>query len=389
MLAIINGRVHTMAGATFERGIVLMDGAKIVQVGEQVVVPDDATVVDAAGKVVMPGYVESHSHVGIWGDSVGWEGKDFNETSEPITPHMRAIDGINPRDVAIKTVREAGVTSLMTGAGSANLIGGEWAAIKPVGEIADDMVFRYPCGLKMALGENPKKVYGDQKKSPVTRMGQAALIRESLLKAQRFMENQERSGSETALSADDGMRMEPLVRALRGEQRTRIHAYTIQDISTAIRISREFGLDPVIEHAFEAHLIADYLAREKVPVSIGPFHIGRQKLEMAAMTLKAPGILSRAGVTVAIHMDTTGSTALLPLFAGLAVREGMDEEDALRAITINAAIVSGISDRVGSLESGKDADVIVLSGHPFDLMTKVQRVFINGEQTYVAEDMTE
>jgi imidazolonepropionase-like amidohydrolase len=385
MLAITNGKVYTMAGQTLDRGTVLVDGDKILDVGERLTIPSSAEVIDASGKVVMPGFVESHSHVGIWGDSIGWEGRDFNETSEPITPHMRAIDAINPNDPAIRSVREAGVTTLLTGSGSANLIGGEWAAIKPVGVIPDDMVLRYPCGLKMALGENPKRVYGDQKKSPVTRMGEAALIREALLKAQTYAAKVERAEREGKEPPDRDLRLEPIVRALRREERTRIHAYTVQDISMAVRFCREFGLDPVIEHAFEAHLIADFLAKENVPVSIGPFHVGRQKVEMSAMSFKAPGILARAGVTVAIHMDTTGSTALLPIFAALAVREGMDELDALKAITINAAVVSGVADRVGSLEKGKDADVIVLSGHPFELMTRVERVIINGEVAHVAE----
>ena len=382
MLAITNGRLYTMAGPGYERGTVLIDGDKILDTGERVTIPSSAEIIDAAGKVVMPGFVESHSHVGIWGDSVGWEGRDFNETSEPITPHMRASDGVNPRDPAVKDVLAAGITTFITGAGSANLIGGEWAALKPVGTIVDEMILREPCGLKMALGENPKRVYGDQKKSPITRMGQAALIREAFLKAQKYaraVEKAEREGSEPP---DRDLRLEPLVRALRREERTRVHAYTVQDITNAVHLAREFGLDLVIEHAFEAHLIADFLAREGVKVSIGPFHMGRQKKEMEAMSFAAPGILARAGVTVAIHMDTTGSTALLPIFAGLAVRAGMDEQDALMAITLNAARVAGVDDRVGSLEPGKDADVIVLSGHPFDLMTQVERVLINGKVAY-------
>ncbi len=385
MLAITNGRVLTMAGQTHERGTVLIDNGKIVDVGANVVVPSDAEVIDVSGKIVMPGFVESHSHVGIWGDSVGWEGRDFNETSEPITPHMRAIDGINPRDPAIKDVLAAGITTFMTGAGSANLIGGEWAALKPVGTIVDDMVMRYPCGLKLALGENPKRVYGDQKKSPITRMGQVALIRDAFLKAQKYAKAVEKAEREGTEPPDRDLRMEPLVRAMRREEKTRIHAYTVQDITNAVHIAQEFNLDPVIEHAFEAHLIADYLAREGVSVSTGPFHIGRQKKEMEQMTFAAPGILARAGVNVAIHMDTTGSTVLLPIFAGLAVRAGMAEEDALKSITINAAKVSGLDDRVGSLEKGKDADVIVLSGHPFDLMTHVERVFVDGKQAHVQQ----
>jgi imidazolonepropionase-like amidohydrolase len=387
MLAITNGKVMTMAGQTFERGTVLIDGDKIVDVGESVVVPNGTETIDAGGKIVMPGYVESHSHVGIWGDGVAWEGRDFNETSEPVTPHMRAIDGINPFDRAFEDVLAAGITTILTGPGSANLIGGEWVAIKPVGRVVEEMILRDPCGLKMALGENPRRVYGDQRKSPVTRMGEAALIREALIKAEayaRSVEKAEREGTE--LPTRD-LRMEPIVRGLRREERTRIHAHAAQDIVTAIRLSREFGLDPVIEHVTEGWKIADFIADAGVPCSVGPFHVGRPKIEMSPMTFKNPGILAAAGVTVAIHMDATSSTALLPIFAGLCCREGMPEDEALKAITINSAIVSGVADRVGSLEKGKDADVIVLSGHPFDLMTKVERVIINGKPAHIAEGL--
>jgi imidazolonepropionase-like amidohydrolase len=386
MRAITNGRVMTMAGATYDHGTVLIDNGKIVDVGDRVVVPNGSEIIDAGGKLVMPGYVESHSHVGIWGDGVAWEGRDFNETSEPITPHMRAIDGINPFDRAFEDVLAAGITTVLTGPGSANLIGGEWVAVKPVGRIMEEMILRYPCGLKMALGENPRRVYGDQRKSPVTRMGEAALIREALIKAEayaRSIEKAERDGAEVPTR---DLRMEAILRGLRREERTRIHAHAAQDIVTAIRISREFGLDPVIEHVTEGYKIADYIARENVPCSVGPFHVGRPKIEMSPMTLKNPALLAAAGVTVAIHMDATSSTALLPIFAGLCVREGMPEEEALKSITINSAIVSGVADRVGSLENGKDADVIILSGHPFDLMTKVERVFINGEVAFVADE---
>lgn len=385
MRAITNGTIHTLAGAVHDGGTILLDGGKIVSVGERVAVPSDATVVDATGKVVMPGFVESHSHVGLWSDGVAGEGHDFNETSEPVTPHMRAIDGINPLDGAFPEVLAAGITTLMTGPGSANLFGGEWAALKPVGMIVEEMVLRAPCGLKLALGENPKRVYGAQKKSPITRMGEAALIREAFLKAQSYSAKLERAVNGDGEAPERDLRLEPLVRALRGEEKTRIHAHAAQDIVTAVRLAREFGLDVVIEHATEGWKIADFLAREKVPVSLGPFHLGRPKIEMAPMTLESPGILARAGVTIAIHMDATSATSYLPVFAGLAVRAGLDEEEALRAITINAARISGIDDRVGSLEPGKDADVLVLSGHPFDWRTKVERVYINGELAHAAK----
>lgn len=382
MLAVTNGHVLTMADSAYDRGTVVIDGDKIVAVGGDLAIPDGAHIIDASGKWVLPGFVESHSHVGIWGEGVAWEGRDFNETSEPVTPHMRAIDAINPFDMAIPMVRAAGITTLLTGPGSANLIGGEWAAIKPIGRTVEEMVLRYPCGLKMALGENPKQVYGNQHKSPVTRMGEAALIREAFVRAERYAAERERAEANESEPPARDLRLEPLVRALRREERTRIHAHAAQDIVTAVRLSREFGLDPVIEHGTEAYKVADFLAREGVPVSAGPFHLGRPKLEMAPMTFENPARLAEAGVLVAIHMDTTGSTILLPIFAALAVRAGMPEDAALRAITINAAIVAGVADRVGSLEAGKDADLQILSGHPFELMTRPEQVFINGELVF-------
>jgi imidazolonepropionase-like amidohydrolase len=377
-----------MTGPVHAGGTVLIDAGKIVSVGERIAIPSEATVVDAAGKEVFPGFVESHSHVGVWSDGVASEGHDFNETSDPVTPQMRAIDGINPLDRAFPDVLAAGITTLMTGAGSANLFGGEWAAIKPVGTVVDEMVLRYPCGLKLALGENPKRVYSPSKKSPITRMGEAALIRETFLKAQAYAAKLDRAARGEGDEPERDLKLEPLVRALRGEEKTRIHAHAAQDIVTAVRLAREFGLDVVIEHATEGWRIADFLAREGVPVSLGPFHIGRPKIEMAPMTLKSPGILARAGVQVAIHMDATAATSYLPVFAGLAVREGMDEDEALRAITITAARISGIDDRVGSLEAGKDADVLVLSGHPFDWRTRVERVYIDGTLAHTAEGIT-
>lgn len=250
------------------------------------------------------------------------------------------------------------------------------------------MILRYPCGLKLALGENPKRVYGDQEKSPVTRMGVAALIRETLLKAQSHAAKLDRAAQDGSEPPERDLRLEPIVRALRGEQKTRIHAHAARDIATAVRLGREFGLDLVIEHATEGWKIADYLARENVPVSLGPFHVGRPKIDMAPLTLKAPGILARAGATVAIHMDATASTAYLPIFAGLAVREGMDATEALKSITITGAQISVVADRVGSLEPGKDAEVLVLSRHPFDLLSKVERVYINGELAHVSDQVS-
>jgi len=375
--------------------VVLLDGGKIVAVGADVEVPADAEVIDASGLVVMPGMIDAHCHTGVFGDGVGWIHSDGNEITDPIMPHLRAVDAIHPEDIAFKDLREAGVTTINTGPGSGNLIGGQTAAIKTAGRTVDEMLVAFPVGMKMALGENPKRVYGEQKKTPSTRMGNAATLREWLTRAQGYLEKGARherkladfrAGVEGATEPEPfevDLKLEALGRVLRREIPAHIHAHRADDIMTAIRIAEEFDLDLVLIHATEGYKIADILAEKMIPCVPGPILFSRSKVELREMSPKNAGALANAGVKVAIQTDQMSAVRYLRLDAAIAVNEGMSEHDALRAITLTPAEILGIDDRVGSIEVGKDADLVLLSAHPLDVAHgRVQRVLINGETVY-------
>jgi len=402
MIAITNGKVMTITQGTFERGTVLIEGGRIVAIGEDANVPEDAQVHDVAGKVVMPGLIDAHCHVGIFADGIGRGHSDGNEMTDPITLHLRALDAVNPGDPAFKELLEAGVTTVLTGPGSANLIGGQWICLKTVPKpTIDQMMLLEPAGMKMALGENPKRVYGEQKKAPATRMGNAAALRTALVEAQNYQQKWRRYEADLAeygakVEEGDGdakaptrperdLKMEALGKVLRRELKARIHAHRADDMLTAIRIAKEFDLDLTLEHATEGYKIADLLAAKGIPVTAGPILFSRVKYELKGMTPKNPGLMAKAGVKVAIQTDETSAVKYLPINAALAVREGMPEEEALKAITINAAEIIGVADRVGSLEVGKDADIVVFSGHPFDYRSQVELVLVNGEVAYQRE----
>ncbi|MBN2002782.1 MAG: amidohydrolase [Anaerolineae bacterium] len=400
MLALTNAKIMTVACGTLERGIILIDAGRIVAVGEALEIPEDARRMDVTGKVITPGLIDAHTHVGLSGDSVGREHSDSNETSDPITPHMRALDAVDPLSPEFQDLLEAGITTVLTGPGSANLIGGQWVCLKtaPQANLAE-MVLLEPAGMKMALGENPKHAYGNHKKAPASRMGNAALLRSALVEAQNYMATWDRyehesiayraktawgtEASEPTPPARD-IKLEALVSVLRREMKCRIHAHQTNDILTAIRIAEEFNLDITIEHATEGYLVADLLAAKGIPVTVGPIFTGRYKHELRSKHHKNPGILCRAGVKVALQVDGASSTQYLAFSAALAVRGGMPEDEALKAITLNAAEIIGVADRVGSLEPGKDADLVVFSGHPFDYRTQVELVFVNGAMVYAA-----
>ena len=399
MIAIINGTVLTITQGTIERGVVLIEGGKISAVGSDIQIPAGAEVVDASGKVVMPGLIDAHCHVGLFNDGVGWEYADGNEMTDPVTPHLRALDALHPENMAWPDLVGAGVTCVLTGPGSANLIGGQWICVKTAPRASvDQMILLEPAGMKMALGENPRRVYGGQHKMPSTRMGNAAVLRSALVEAQNYIAKWQRYASDQAeyeakLAAGEkdaklpvpperNLKHEALGRVLRREMKARVHAHRADDILTAIRIAEEFNLDLTIEHATEGYKIAGILREKGIPVTVGPILFSRTKYELKEMTPKNPGILARAGVKVAIQTDEMSAVKYLPINAALAVREGMPEEEALKAITINAAEVIGVQDRVGSLEAGKDADIVIFSGHPFDYRTVAETVFINGEIVY-------
>lgn len=399
MIAIINGRVMTITQGVIDGGTVLIDGKKIAAVGKDVQVPAGAQVIDAAGKVVMPGLIDAHCHAGLFNDGVGWEHADGNEMVDPITPHLRALDAVHPEDLAFPDIVSAGVTTILTGPGSVNLIGGSWICIKTAPRASiEEMIVLEPAGMKMALGENPRRVYGSQKRAPATRMGNAGELRAALVKAQNYMLKQEQYTKDQAeyekkaaagekdakapVPPERDLKMEALAKALRREQRVHIHAHRADDILTAVRIGEEFNLDVNIEHATEGYKIAEILAAKGIHCTVGPILFSRAKYELRNMDPKNPGILAKAGVKVAIQTDEMSAVRYLAINAALAVREGMPEEEALKAITINAAEIIGVQERVGSLDAGKDADVVIFSGHPFDYRSVAEQVFIEGELVY-------
>jgi imidazolonepropionase-like amidohydrolase len=403
VIAIAGGKVMTITQGTLESGTVLVEGGRIVAIGERVEIPEDAEVYDATGKVVMPGLIDAHCHVGIFADGIGWDQSDGNEATDPITPHLRALDALNPGDPAFGELLQAGVTTVLTGPGSANLIGGQWICVKTVRKpTVDEMTLLEPAGMKMALGENPKRVYGGQKKMPATRMGSAAALRSALVEAQNYLDKWERYQSDleaykAKAEGGDGeakaptrpernLKLEALGKVLRRELKARIHAHRADDMLTAIRIAEEFNLDLTLEHATEGYKIAHVLVEKGIPVTAGPILFSRTKYELKGMTPKNPGLMAKAGVKVAIQTDELSAVKYLPINAALAVREGMPEEEALKAITIHPAEIIGVADRVGSLEVGKDADIVVFSGHPFDYRTVVELVVVDGQLAYQREE---
>jgi len=372
MLAIAGGKILSMAGRTLEMGTVLIDGGKILGVEEGVEVPPGAGMVDAAGKVVMPGLIDAHSHLGIVEEIYREEGDDCNEITDPVTPHLRAIDAVNPVDLGFRDALAGGVTTVVTGPGSANIIGGEMVAMKTHGIVVDEMVVRFPAGLKASLGENPKRSYGRDKKSPATRMASAAILREALVKAQNYLHKD---------SPERDLKMEALGRVLKGEAPLRVHAHRADDIMTAVRIAEEFGVKLVIEHCTEGHVVASQLAAKDIPVVIGPVITNRSKVEMRGLTLETARVLAEAGVRFAIMTDhPVVPVQYLAASAALTVKGGLAVEHALRAITIDAARVLGLEERLGSIEPGKDADIIILDRHPLDITSRIEQVYIGGNR---------
>lgn len=378
-LLIKNGKIHTMTGREF-LGDLLIEGSKIAALGERLEVPTDAEVMDVQGCLVLPGMIDAHCHVGIGEEIYRWEGEDFNEMTDPVTPDMRAIDGINPEDEGFRDARLGGITAVFTGPGSGNVVGGTGVVMKTAGKIVDKMIVRDPAGLKIAFGENPKMVYGEQKKMPMTRMGTAALLRQALVDAQVYRDKLEEGKTDSDKIPERDLGLEILMKVIQREMPLRAHAHRADDIMTAIRIAREFEVDLVIEHCTEGHKIAEELAELGYPAVVGPLLTNRSKVELKDKSFKTPGILAKAGVKVAIMTDhSVVPIEQLPLCAALAHKAGMEMEDALKSITINAAEILGVSDRIGSLEVGKDADLVVWSEHPFQLGARPRYVMIDGK----------
>ncbi|MCK4908426.1 MAG: amidohydrolase [Planctomycetes bacterium] len=385
MLAIKGGKIFTMAGRPIDNGVLLIEKDKIKGVGRNIKIPRGTKVINAGGKFITPGLIDAHCHTAIFGEGSGYyDDLDGNEMTHPITPHLRALDAFNPNDMALPELVKAGVTTILTGPGSGNVVGGQSIVVKTVGRNVDRMVIKTPAGMKMALGQNPKKAYGGRNKIPSTRMGNAAVLRESLTKAQTYLKKwsdyNKKLKKDKAKAPEKDIKMEALGQVLKREIRARIHCHRSDDILTAIRIADEFKLNITIEHATEAAKIVDILAKKNIPCVVGPMMFDRLKEELKDRNLATPGILSKAGVKVAIQTDGMSSVQFLNISAALAVREGMPEEDALKAITINAAEIADVGDRVGSLEPGKDADVVIFSAHPLDVRNaRTEIVIIDGQ----------
>lgn len=379
MRIIKNAHIITCAGQEYENGVIVFDD-KIRFVGNSYDGDADG-IIDAGGRYVIPGIIDAHCHVGLFGDSVGFEGADANEDSDPVMPQLRAIDGIYPQDRAFREARKAGVTTVVTGPGSANAIGGQFAAVKTAGICVDDMIVKAPCAMKMALGENPKTVYNEKDQAPVTRMGTLALIRETLFKAKNYRDELKRyeEDSEENDRPDFDMKLEAMLPVINKEIPVKIHAHRADDICSAIRLAKEFDIDVTIEHCSDGDIVADVLEREKLPLNLGPTLTDRSKPELKNLSFETYKNLSDRGMSVAIITDHPEITIEnLPLCAALAVSRGMDKEKALYAITINAAKNCRIDGRVGSLEVGKDADIAVFDKLPVDFGAKCVMTFING-----------
>jgi len=374
-----NGTIVTVTSGTFV-GDILIEDSKISNLGEKIECENsDMEVIDASGKYVLPGFIDAHSHIGLFEEGIGFM-QDGNEMTDPVTPEVRAIDAFNPYDVAIKHALNGGFTTVMIVPGSANVIGGQGAIVKFKSHIVDYCIVKAPAGLKMATGENPKRVYGDMKKMPSTRLGVAAVMRGFFMKVQDYIEKKRRALEKDGVFLDRDPKMEIGELVLRGEIPARIHAHRAQDIATAVRIAKEFGFKLVIEHGTEAYKIADYLAENNIPVVVGPFGF-RTKIETKDLTYENVRILNEKGVLTAIMVDhPVIHLEFANMHAALAMKYGAKKEDILKMLTINPAKILGLDDKIGSLEPGKDADIVIWDSDPFMPQARVEKVFIEGRE---------
>lgn len=390
-LVVRGGFVYTFSWGVIEEGVVVFgDDGRIVSIGRigEVEIPPGSDVIDARGSHVVPGLIDAHTHMGVEEEAVGWEGRDVNETTEPVTPHLRAFDGIKYDDIAFREALEVGVTSVGVLPGSANPIGGLGVAVKCFGKHKLDMLIREPVGLKVAFGENPKRVHGvENKRSPATRMAIAGLIREWLVKARNYSKKKELFREQPEKAPDTDLRLEAIEMALRGVIPLRAHAHIVDDIITALTIAKEFNLKIVLDHSTEGHRVPELLAAEGVPAVVGPLLTAKGKVELRNRTMKTPAVLTASGVKVAITTDhPVVPIRLLPFQVALAMREGLTFDEALKTVTLHAAEILGISDRVGSIDLGKDGDVVVLSRKPFDIESRVLYTIVNGKVAYSIDE---
>ncbi|AVQ29114.1 amidohydrolase [Fusobacterium ulcerans] len=386
MIIIKNGTLLDVEKSKFEKMDISIEDGKITGIKKSIKPKKDDEIIDATDKIVAPGFIDAHCHLGLMGDSVGFENDDVNEKSDPITPQLRAIDGIDPMDRVFTEAYQGGITSVATGPGSANVIGGQFAAIKTFGKRIDKMIIKAPIAMKCAFGENPKRFYGTKGKMPTTRMGTAGMLRETLQKAKEYMLKSEAAGDDITKKPQYDARLEALIPVLKKEIPLKAHAHKANDIFTAIRIAKEFNVKMTLDHSTDARCIVDELAEENYPMIVGPSLGHRTKVELINKSFKTAAVLNKAGIKISI---TTDSPVIplqhLPICAALAVKDGLDKWEALKAISINPAEILGLEDRVGSIKVGKDADIVIWSADPLQIDAKVEYTIIDGKVVFSGE----
>ncbi|TFG33319.1 amidohydrolase [Candidatus Thorarchaeota archaeon] len=389
MKAIINATILCPAKGLIESGSILFDN-KIKDIGSNITIPKGTKIIDAKGKYVVAGFIDAHTHQGLFDGSIGWAGADGNEMTKATTPEVRGIDSFNPEEPSLKEVIQGGVTCINTGPGSGNVISGEAFIVKPIGSgVVDDMIVMAPSGLKVAFGENPKRVHGTEKRTPSTRMGVASVLRTALVDAHNHMieiesylaksKEAEEKGETPPNPPKRDLGLETIIKVLKREIPIHAHAHRADDIATVIRIANEFNIKVVLIHCTEGHKIAKFVAKSKFPAVIGPTMFWISKPETKDRGFKTAVELNKAGVKVALQTDSLTPMNYFPLLPMNVIKEGMSREDALKCVTINPAEILGVDNRIGSLEVGKDADIVLWSGDPFDFYSKVEQVFINGD----------
>lgn len=382
MLLIKNGKIITMSDKNYENGCILIHDNKIVDIQEYIEESDNMEVIDVNRAWIMPGIIEAHCHIGLSEEGIRFEGDDINEATNPITAHLRAIDAINPLDIAFTDAIKGGITSAMTGPGSANVCGGKFVFMKMAGESIDDMIVENDYAMKVAFGENPKRVYSSKSTSPSTRMATASILREALLKAKNYKNKKEEANKHGKYFEID-FKQECWMDVLDKKIPLKAHAHRADDILTAIRIAKEFDVNMTLDHCTEGHLIAENIKKSGFSAIVGPSLMNRSKYELKNRTFETSGILNKHGVTVAITTDhPVVPIQYLPICAGFAAKAGLGVEEGLKAITINAAKICGVDDRVGSLEVGKDADIAIFTGNPMETFTETLYTIINGKVVY-------
>ncbi len=386
MIIIKNGTLLDVEKSKFEKMDISIEDGKITGIKKSIKPKKDDEIIDATDKIVAPGFIDAHCHLGLMGDSVGFENDDVNEKSDPITPQLRAIDGIDPMDRVFTEAYQGGITSVATGPGSANVIGGQFAAIKTFGKRIDKMIIKAPIAMKCAFGENPKRFYGTKGKMPTTRMGTAGMLRETLQKAKEYMLKSEAAGDDITKKPQYDARLEALIPVLKKEIPLKAHAHKANDIFTAIRIAKEFNVKMTLDHSTDARCIVDELAEENYPMIVGPSLGHRTKVELINKSFRTAAVLNKARIKISI---TTDSPVIplqhLPICAALAVKDGLDKWEALKAISINPAEILGLEDRVGSIKVGKDADIVIWSADPLQIDAKVEYTIIDGKVVFSGE----